>query len=141
MTARRGRISLLALGAAALTLIVIELALGAIGFGTTELADPCTATPAFRGGGVDGAVQRFALTALDGAACELHTTREELVLSFTPSATTTIRWDSATITRALRAGLDRAARRSAGGGAAGAFLALVLRQIVDHPVQWFLDRA
>ena len=141
MTTRRGRFAVIALGAAALTLVAIELGLGAIGFGSTELAAPCTATPAFRGGGVDGAVQRFALTALDGAACELHTTREELVLSFTPSATTRIRWDRATITRALHAGLDRAARRSAGGGAAGAFLALVLRTIVDHPVQWFLDES
>jgi hypothetical protein len=141
VTTRRGRLALLALALAAVALIVIELALGAIGFGVTRTADPCTAKPAFRGGGIDGAVQRFALSALNGAACELHTSREELVLSFTPSATTRVRWDSATITRALRAGLDRAARESAGDGPTGAFLAFVLRQIVDHPVQWFLDRS
>jgi hypothetical protein len=141
MTTRRGRLELLALVVAALVLIAVELGLGAIGFGATRTADPCTSRPALRGGGVDGAVQRFGLSALNGAACELHTSREELVLSFTPSPNDRIRWDSATITRALRAGLDRAARESAGDGPAGAFLAFVLRQIVDHPVQWFLGES
>src|SRR5262245_59076725 len=95
---RRGDIVLAALAVAAVALIAIELALGALSVGKPRLADPCTSKPAFSGGGLDGAVQRFALTGLAGAACELHTTREELVLSFVPAADVkTVRWDRPTI--------------------------------------------
>jgi hypothetical protein len=101
-----------ALGLAAAALIAVELARGALSLGEPELADPCTSKPAFSGGGLDGAVQRFALEGLNGAACELHTTREELVLSFVPSARVKeVRWDRPTIERALRAGCGRGRRR------------------------------
>jgi len=141
MTTRRGRIALAALGAAAALLIVVELALGAISFGQAKLADPCTAKPAFKGGGIDGAVQRFALSGLAGAACKLGTTREELVLSFVPSAKTKkIRWSHDTIDRALKAGLDRAAQDTTGGGIAGSILSFLLRKIVADPLAYFLDR-
>ena len=97
---------LLALAAA---LLVVELSLGAIHFGQAKLADPCTAKPAFEGGGLDGEIQRFALSGLNGAACKLHTTREELVLSFVPAAgTKRVRWDRQTIEDALRSGFDQA---------------------------------
>jgi hypothetical protein len=139
VTTRRGRIALAAVGAAAAVLIVVELALGAISFGQTKLADPCTSKPAFSGGGIDGAVQRFALSGLNGAACSLHTTREELVMSFSPSVKTKVRWDKTTIDQALRAGLDRAARDTAGGGISGRILAFLLREILANPLEWFLD--
>ena len=139
MTTRRGRLTLAALAVAAASLIVIELALGALSFGEPRLADPCTSKPAFAGGGIDGAVQRFALSGLNGAACELHTTREEFVLSFVPSAgTKQIRWDRDTIDRALKAGLDRAAKDTAGGGLAGQVLSFVLREALADPVAFFL---
>ena len=139
MTTRRGRIALAAVGAAAAVLIIVELALGAFSFGQTKLADPCTSKPAFSGGGIDGAVQRFALSGLNGAACSLHTSQEELVLSFSPSAKTKVRWDKATIDQALRAGLDRAAHDTAGGGISGRILAFLLREILANPLEWFLD--
>ena len=139
MTTRRGRLTLAALAVAAASLIVIELALGALSFGEPRLADPCTSKPAFAGGGIDGAVQRFALSGLNGAACELHTTREEFVLSFVPSAgTKQIRWGRDTIDRALKAGLDRAAKDTAGGGLAGQVLSFVLREALADPVAFFL---
>ena len=55
---------LLALLAAVGVLIVCELALGALDFGETRIGDPCTTNASFDGGGVDGAVQRFALSAI-----------------------------------------------------------------------------
>src|SRR5262249_2393982 len=85
MTTRRGRIAPSAPCAGAVALLVVELALGALHFGSTKLADPCVSKPAFSGGGIDGAIQRFALEGLNGAACKLGTTREALVLSFVPS--------------------------------------------------------
>jgi hypothetical protein len=142
VTTRRGRLALLVLGAAAAALIALELALGALSFGQPQLSDPCTAKPAFQGGGLDGAVQRFALSTLAGAACELHTTREELVLSFVPSARTKkIRWDRATIDAALQAGFDKAAHDSAGTGLVGDALAYALRELVAPSIAWFLGTA
>jgi hypothetical protein len=118
---------------------VLELGLGALSFGEPHLADPCTSKPAFSGGGLDGAVQRFALETLAGAACELHTSREELVLSFVPAAgTKKIRWNRQTIDKALGAGFDAAARDTAGSGLAGQALAFALREIVAPSVAWFL---
>jgi hypothetical protein len=136
---RRGTLALAALAGVAGALIALELALGTLSYGEPHLADPCTAKPAFAGGGLDGAVQRFALAALAGAACELHTTREELVLSFAPRAgAAPIRWSRATIDQALAAGLGRAAEEVAGTGLAGQALSLVLRDLVAPSVAWFV---
>jgi len=138
-TAARARPVLRALALAAATLLVAELALGGLHYGEARLADPCTTRPAFSGGGIDGIVQRFALSGLAGAACSLGTSREELVLSFSRSTRDgSVRWDRATIDGALRAGLGRASHDTAGGGLLGTALGFVLREIVANPVEWFL---
>jgi hypothetical protein len=125
---------------AALALIVFELSTGAIGFGKPKLADPCRDKPAFKGGGLDGEVQRFALSGLNGAACKLHTTREELVLSFVPAAgTKSVRWDRPTIEAALRAGFDKAFKDTEDRGAAGFVIGHILEVLVGAPVDFFLD--
>jgi hypothetical protein len=135
-----------AVGAAAAILIVIELALGAIHFGQPTIPDPCTAKPEVHeggiGGAIDSAVQRFALSGLNGAACELNTTSEELVLSFVPAARgKPVKWDKETIQRALRSGFERAARDTAGGGLLGDVLATVLREALADPIAWLLGNA
>ncbi len=127
------------LGAAA-ALLVVELSLGAIGFGRPRLADPCTSKPAFRSGGLDGEVQRFALSGLNGAACKLDTTREELVLSFVPAAgTTRVRWDRRTIEDALRAGFGQAFDDTERRGLAGYVIGHVLEAVIGAPLDFFLD--
>jgi hypothetical protein len=138
VTTPSGKLALTALAAVAAALIALELALGVVGFGGARLADPCTSKPAFAGGGVDGAVQRIALSGLNGAACKLGTSREELVLSFSPASGEKIRWTRPTIDAALRAGVDRAATDTAGSGLMGSVLAFLLREIVAQPVDWFL---
>jgi hypothetical protein len=141
-TTRKGNIALAVLGLAAAALLAVELGLGAFSFGEPHLADPCTSKPAFAGGGLDGAVQRFALATLAGAACELHTSREELVLSFVPAAGIGhVRWTRQTIDKALAAGFDRAAGQAVGGGLAGQALAFALREIVAPSIAWFLGLA
>jgi hypothetical protein len=123
----------------AVALIVVELALGAFSFGKPKLADPCTSKPAFSGGGLDGEIQRFALSGLNGAACRLHTTREELVLSFVPAAgTKRVRWDRATIDAALKAGFHQAAKDTEERGAAGFVIGHILDAIVGAPLDWLL---
>jgi hypothetical protein len=122
--------------------IVAELAAGALNFGETRIADACTTEASFEGGGIDGAIQRFALSAISGAACELDTSREELVLSFVPSANATdVRWDEETINRALRSGVRRAAEDTAGDGLVGAVLAGVLEEILADPLAWILGQS
>jgi hypothetical protein len=142
MTTPKGRLLLTAIGITAVILIAVELALGALSFGRPRLGDPCTARPGATAGGLNGAVERFARSTLDGAACELHTTREELVLSFVPAAgTKRIRWNKQTIDRALRAGLNRAAHNLAGSGIAGQVLAFTLTKIFAPSLEWFLQQA
>jgi hypothetical protein len=134
---------LVALGAAAVALIAVELGSGAIGFGNADLANPCTAKPHVSEGGifgsVDAAVQRFGLSGLNGAACALHASREELVLSFAPGLKTKkVRWTKATIEKALRSGLDRAAHDTAGNGFFGNLLAGVFDKALADPIAFFL---
>jgi len=141
---RRGPTVVVAmLAACAVALIAVELGMGAIGFGEARLANPCTTKPKLSEGGffgsIDAAVQRFGLSGLNGAACSLHTTREELVLSFSPSlATKKVRWDKATIRKALRGGLTKAAHDTAGGGLFGDALAFVFREAIADPIAFFL---
>ncbi len=132
------RLVLCALGAAALALIAVELSMGAIDFGEAKLADPCKAQPHLSEGGIfgsiDAAIQRVALSGLNGAACSLHTSREELVLSFAPSlGTKKVRWSKATIQKALRGGIARAA----GGGLIGS----VVADLLADPIAYFIGEA
>ena len=96
---------LAALLASILALVAVELGKGAANEPGPKLADPCHPRPG-RTGGFDATVQRIVLDGLDGAACRLHTTREELVLSLAPGTGVPRRWDEhtieATITRAFR---------------------------------------
>ncbi|HEX3455701.1 MAG TPA: hypothetical protein VHS03_13825 [Gaiellaceae bacterium] len=132
------RLVLCALGAAAIALIVVELSMGAIDFGEAKLADPCKTQPHLSEGGlfgsIDAAIQRVALSGLNGAACSLHTSREELVLSFAPSlGTKKVRWSKATIQKALRGGIARAA----GGGLIGS----VVADLLADPIAYFIGQA
>jgi hypothetical protein len=143
MTRRRhGIIALAAVATAAAALIVGELAAGAVGFGASKAKDTCTARASFLGTGLDATIQRIVLSGLDGAACELGTSREELVLSFDPSLSTEpIRWDHATIERSVRAGLLRAIADARAQGSINAVTAVVLTQLAQRaPLDWLIDR-
>ncbi len=142
MTPRQiGIAGLGALLVAAAALIGLELANGAMDAGALAIRDPCQARPAFPGQGVDATLQRIVLDGLDGAACELGTSREELVLSLAPTASSgPVRWDDATIERALRAGLQGAIDDAEQRGSLNGIVAALLRQVVEHgPVQWLID--
>jgi hypothetical protein len=125
----------------ALALIVVELGLGAATFGEDAVEDPCTAEVTFPGDSVDATVQRIVLLGLNGAACELETTREELVLSFVPEApgSKPIQWDTETIERAVRAGLLRAVEDAEARGSLGSLTATILREVIERaPLDWLI---
>lgn len=141
MSRRTTAISVLvALFAGAALLIALEFANGAADAGSLAVRDPCAARPAFPGQGLDATLQRIVLDGLDGAACELGTSREELVLSLSPASKADIRWDDETIERAMRAGLLGAIDDAQQRGSLGGIVAALLRQLVERaPVQWLID--
>ena len=116
---------------------------GAVDTGEFEAADPCTAGPdPYEGGGLDGLVQGIALSALNGAACELGTTRERLVLSLDPdSGYDDVTWDDETAEQALRVGAERAIDDAEERGSLPGFVASILRFAVERaPVSWLVER-
>jgi hypothetical protein len=118
-----------ALLVAGVALIAVELGLGALSEPKPAIADPCRPREA-RTGGFDATVQRIVLDGLDGAACRLHTSREELVLSIGGGSAAPRHWDEHTIEVALRAGMLRAVDNAERRGDVPAFLAPALRSLV-----------
>jgi predicted MFS family arabinose efflux permease len=120
-----------------------EGAAGASDFGTYTKADPCTASPlTYPGKGIDGAVQRIALSGLNGAACDLGTTREELVLSLDPKGDVgDVHWDRDTAAQAVKSGTSRAIDDAVDRGSLPGWAGRVLGFVVDRaPLGWLLQR-
>ncbi len=119
---------LVALLAAAVILVAVELSMGAIDTGPT-VANPCKPRTPFPGGGIDAAIQRIVLNGLDGAACRLHTTREGLILSLRSSGGS-VHFDKHTTEVAVRAGLLRAVDEAERRGDIPGFVAPIARRII-----------
>ena len=120
-------VALLLIGAA---LVGVELGKGALDEPAPKIANPCQPREG-RTGGIDATIQRIVLDGLDGAACRLHTSREELVLSLGGGVGVTRQWDEHTIEVALRAGLLRSVDEAEARGDVPSFLAPALRQLVE----------
>ena len=79
------RLTFVGLPAAALVLVTavlgIQLANGGGDFEPTRTSDPCAArTVTSQSAGIDGLVERLVLLGIDGAACQLHLSREALAV-------------------------------------------------------------
>ena len=123
---------LVALLLSGVALAGVELGKGALDEPAPKLANPCQSREG-RTGGIDTTIQRIVLDGLDGAACRLHTTREELVLSLGGGGLgSTRKWDAHTIEVALRAGLLRSVDAAVQRGDVPGFLAPALRGIVER---------
>jgi hypothetical protein len=68
--------------AAAATLVVLYLALGGASYAPAKVADPCVQREWRNPKGVEEVAEQIVLSALDGAACKLGVSREEIVLAF-----------------------------------------------------------
>jgi hypothetical protein len=112
-------------------LVAVELGKGALHEPAPKLANPCQPRGG-RTGGIDATIQRIVLDGLDGAACRLHTTREELVLSLAPESGVRRRWDEHTIDVAVRAGLLRSIDEAQRRGDIPDFVVPILRNFVEH---------
>jgi hypothetical protein len=126
-------------------LVVAEFSQGARAFGTHTYVDPCRAPadPFPQGKGLDGTAQRITLSALDGAACKLGTSREELLLSMEPKSGFggEVHWTRDTLEEALRAGLKRAIDDADHRDTIPGFVATGLKFLADRaPIDWILGR-
>ncbi|HEX6786165.1 MAG TPA: MFS transporter, partial [Acidimicrobiales bacterium] len=129
--------------ASAIAFVALEWRGGAQDFGRYEAADPCTAGPdTYPGTGLDNTVQRIALGGLNGAACDLGTSREELILSLDPkSGIGDITWDRDTAAKAIQSGTSRAIDDAVDRGTLPSWAGRVLRFVVERaPIQWLLDK-
>ena len=122
---------LIALLASGAVLVGVELARGALDQPSPKIANPCQPREG-RSGGIDATIQRIVLDGLDGAACRLHTTREELVLSIGGGSLAPRQWDEHTVEVALRAGLLQSVDAAEQRGDVPSFLAPALRGLVER---------
>ena len=140
MSRRRAVAVLGALLAVAVALVGVQLGRGALDFGTPPVHEPCEARASFPGDGTDAAIQRVVLDGLQAASCKLGVTREDLVLSLTPTPTKRIRWDPETIDDAVKSGLQGALDQAQARGDIGGATAFILSEIIDHaPVRRLVE--
>jgi hypothetical protein len=140
--------ALVVAGAVAVLVVVLlaaEFRAGARDYGRREYGDPCEASadPFPQGEGFDGTLQRIALSAIDGAACELGTSREELLLSMEPRSGfgPEVTWTQDTLEDALRAGLVRAIDDADDRNSIPGLVATALRFGAERaPIDWVLGR-
>ena len=131
--------------AAAVTLVGVYLALGGASYAPAAVADPCTARALRSPEGFEQVAEQVVLSALDGAACELAVSREEVVLAFSTRASLDrFAREHGTseeeLENLVRAGLQRALDDAEREGLVDSTFAAVLRGLVARvPVAQLLD--
>lgn len=131
----RTRAPLIAL-AFSLGLIGVYVAFGGGSYSPAKTDDPCQT----RDQAVleeRGVLEGIALSALDGAACELHVTREELALALADESSTQEfaaehGIDSNDLDAAVRSGLERAVDDAAAAGRIDGLEESILRQVARY---------
>jgi len=122
--------------AAAAVLVGVELQRGALTEDALALPDPCERQVTIDTGGLDGQTQRVGLSALDLAACELGTSREELLLDLTSSLQDSRDFPPGT-EDAIRDGLEQAIDREEDEDRLNVVAAFLLKQAAQRaPVEW-----
>jgi hypothetical protein len=71
-----------AAAAVSLALVAAYLALGGASYAPAKVADPCAARDWRDPSGLSEVAEQIVLSAVDGAACELGASREDVVLAF-----------------------------------------------------------
>ena len=136
-------------GAAAL-LVGVYLALGGASYAPAKVADPCAPRDWTEPRSLQEVGNQIVLSVLDGAACQLGVSREEIVLAF-ESERTLERFGlehgvtEADLETLARAGLERAIADAERAGALTPRLAKLARDVADNILRGLLadllDRA
>jgi len=132
-----GRFLVAAAVTAAAALVALYLALGGSDYEPTASADPCASREWRAPQGIEESAQQFALSALDGAACELGVTREELAVALvTEEARAEFAAergiDEAELEAAVRAGVVRGIDDAVAAGALNPLVASGLREVAER---------
>jgi hypothetical protein len=123
--------------AAAAGLVAVYLALGGASYAPAKVADPCAPRDWTEPDGVQEVGNQIILSALDGVACEVGVSREEMVLAFESEATLE-RFgrehgvSEADLEQLARTGLERAIADAERAGALNPRLATLIRGVVDN---------
>jgi hypothetical protein len=134
------RARLLVVGALVLSLALVGVyvAAGGASYTPEQSRNPCEPRPWHEtGGGLEGLAEEFTLSALDGAACQLGVTREQLARALATKAnrerfSKRFHIDDARLSKAIRAGLLRAIDDAEEHGQLNGILAAPLRVTVEH---------
>lgn len=135
--ARRAQVLVAAATVAAVALVGIYLAAGGSSYTPEKTQDPCKPRAWSDPGGLGEIANQFSISALDGAACQLGVSREELARALaTPEARERFseRYgiDDAKLARAIRAGLVRAVEDAEEAGALSPLVGGPLRATVEQ---------
>jgi hypothetical protein len=117
---------------ASIVLVVVYLALGGSSYTPAATADPCQPRSEPAASGIDGIAQQLTLSALDGAACELHVSRETLVLALGTQEGRDAFTSDPRLAEALRAGLLRAIDDAGENGTIPGPVAAGLHTVVEN---------
>ena len=139
---RRALPLLLALGAVA-CVVVPYVALGGGSYAPTPVADPCLKRPWRSPGDVQTALEQVALSGLDGAACTLGVSREDLVLALRDESSLDAfarahHLARAQAEQAVHDGLVRSLDDAEAAGALPSFVAGLARRAVEGIPPWLL---
>ena len=122
---------------AAALLVGIYLALGGATYAPAKVADPCAPRDWTEPDGLAEVGEQIVLSAIDGAACELGVSREDVVLAFEDEDTLRdfgrehgVSEDE--LERLARRGLGRAITDAEAAGALTPRLANLIRGVVDN---------
>lgn len=130
---------------ASVALVVVYLALGGASYAPAQVADPCETRDWREPEGVEEVAEQIALSGLDGAACELDVSREEMVLALAnPDSRAQFAREhgisNERLEQLVRDGLLRAVDDAEEADALDPTLAGLLRGIVSNiPVDELLD--
>jgi hypothetical protein len=131
--------------AAVAALVLAYLALGGASYAPAKVADPCAPRDWRDPQGFQEVAQQIVLSALDGAACDLHVSREDMVLAL---ASTDSRRQFAQahgisdqkLEALIHDGLLRSVDDAENAGALSATTAGLLRGVVERvPIDRLLD--
>ncbi len=139
---RRATPVLVALAAVA-GVVVPYVALGGGSYEPTPVADPCQKREWRKPGDLQAVLEQVALSALDGAACDLGTSREELVLALRDEKSLDAFAAERNITRAraeraVRDGVERAVAEAQAAGDLSGFVASVIARGIETVPPWLL---
>jgi len=127
-------------------LIGFYVAEGGGSYKPTKVADPCKPRELPSPDGLQATLERVALSAADGAACELGVTREDLVVALRSEAArkkfvAAHGLTDEQVDDAVRAGLRRAADDAQRAGTISGIENFILQRAIDNaPVGFIIDR-